>query len=79
MYDEDVRLKNLFRNEIPNVNLVYVAVGNEPSQVGFNTVSRYISFLVGNMMTDSASAAKYWYFIGVQASKSLLEECVLRT
>mmetsp|Transcript_16978 Transcript_16978/g.2798 ORF Transcript_16978/g.2798 Transcript_16978/m.2798 type:complete len:88 (+) Transcript_16978:2310-2573(+) len=31
--------------------------------IGFDTASRVNSQLIGNLMTDSASATKYWYFI----------------
>jgi len=31
--------------------------------VGFDTASKLYSQLIGNMMIDSASAIKYWYFM----------------
>lgn len=34
-----------------------------PTSIGFDTCSKYYSQLIGNMLTDSASAIKYWYFI----------------
>lgn len=33
------------------------------SSIGFDTASKVYSQLIGNMLTDSASAIKYWYFI----------------
>lgn len=33
------------------------------SAIGFDTASKVYSQLIGNMLTDSASAIKYWYFI----------------
>ena len=44
--------------------------------IGFDTASKVYSQLVGNMLTDSASAIKYWYFIrlmGRSASHIALE------
>lgn len=49
--------------------------------IGFDTCSKYYSQLIGNMLTDSASAIKYWYFIrlmGNQPSHMALE-CALKT
>ena len=31
--------------------------------VGFDTAAKMYSQLIGNIMIDSASAVKYWYFI----------------
>jgi len=33
------------------------------TSLGFDTASKVYSQLIGNMLTDSASAIKYWYFI----------------
>lgn len=33
------------------------------TSIGFDTASKVYSQLIGNMLTDSASAIKYWYFI----------------
>lgn len=33
------------------------------STVGFDTASKLYSQLIGNIMTDAASAVKYWYFM----------------
>ena len=33
------------------------------SSLGFDTAAKVYSQLIGNMLTDSASAIKYWYFI----------------
>ncbi len=44
--------------------------------VGFDTASKMYSQLIGNIMIDSASAVKYWYFIrlmGRNPSHLLLE------
>lgn len=52
-----------------------------PTSIGFDTCSKYYSQLIGNMLTDSASAIKYWYFIrlmGNQPSHMALE-CALKT
>lgn len=49
--------------------------------IGFDTCSKFYSQLIGNMLTDSASAIKYWYFIrlmGNQPSHMALE-CALKT
>lgn len=49
--------------------------------IGFDSCSKYYSQLIGNMLTDSASAIKYWYFIrlmGNQPSHMALE-CALKT
>lgn len=41
-----------------NIRHNYVA-----TSIGFDTASKVYSQLIGNMLTDSASAIKYWYFI----------------
>ncbi|KAK6590113.1 pyrophosphate-dependent 6-phosphofructokinase [Cryptosporidium xiaoi] len=38
--------------------------------LGFDSVSKSISTLVGNLLTDSASATKYWYFMRVCGPKT---------
>lgn len=49
--------------------------------LGFDTASKVCSQLIGNMLTDSASAIKYWYFIKLMGGSSghLTLECGLRT
>lgn len=47
--------------------------------LGFDTASKVYSQLIGNMLTDSASAIKYWYFIRLmgQDPSHLALECAL--
>ena len=49
--------------------------------VGFDTASHIDSQLIGNMMTDAASATKYWYFIRLMGRdpSHLVQECALQT
>lgn len=49
--------------------------------IGFDTCSKYYSTLIGNMLTDSASAIKYWYFIRLMGStpSHMALECALKT
>ena len=49
--------------------------------LGFDTASKVNAELVGNMMTDSASATKYYYFIRVMGRdpSHLALECALQT
>jgi 6-phosphofructokinase 1 len=49
--------------------------------VGFDTASKVYGQLIGNMMTDSASAIKYWYFIRLMGRdpSHLVLECALNT
>lgn len=49
--------------------------------IGFDTASKVYSQLVGNMLTDSASAIKYWYFIRLMGKdpSHLAVECALKT
>lgn len=51
------------------------------TSIGFDTASKLCSQLIGNMLTDSASAIKYWYFIKIMGGKTshLTLECALRT
>lgn len=37
--------------------------------VGFDTASKIYSQLIGNIMIDSASAVKYWYFMRLMGRK----------
>lgn len=69
------------RNEIPVV-FIPVCLENSISHhmveacVGFDSVTKSIATLVGNLLTDSASATKYWYFmktIGEKTSNVALE------
>ena len=49
--------------------------------LGFDTTSKVYSQLIGNMLTDSASAIKYWYFIRLMGKdpSHLALECALKT
>jgi len=49
--------------------------------IGFDTASKCYSQLIGNMLTDSASAIKYWYFIRLMGRdpSHLAVECAMRT
>jgi len=51
------------------------------TSIGFDTASKVYSQLVGNMLTDSASAIKYWYFIRLMGKEPshLAVECALQT
>jgi len=51
------------------------------TSLGFDTAAKVYSQLVGNMLTDSASAIKYWYFIRLMGKdpSHLALECALRT
>lgn len=49
--------------------------------LGFDTTTKVYSQLIGNMLTDSASAIKYWYFIRLMGKdpSHLALECALKT
>jgi diphosphate--fructose-6-phosphate 1-phosphotransferase len=51
------------------------------TSIGFDTASKVYSQLIGNMLTDSASAVKYWYFIRLMGKEPshLALECALQT
>ena len=51
------------------------------TSIGFDTCSKVYSQLIGNMLTDSASAIKYWYFIRLMGKEPshLAVECALKT
>lgn len=51
------------------------------TSLGFDTASKVYSQLIGNMLTDSASAIKYWYFIRLMGKNPshLALECALKT
>jgi len=51
------------------------------SAIGFDSASKVYSQLIGNMLTDSASAVKYWYFIRLMGKdpSHLSLECALKT
>ena len=51
------------------------------TSIGFDTCSKVYSQLIGNMLTDSASAIKYWYFIRLMGKEPshLALECALKT
>jgi 6-phosphofructokinase len=59
-----------------NINEKYVEVS-----IGFDTASKVYSQLIGNLMTDSSSASKYWYFIRLMGKNPshLALECALQT
>jgi 6-phosphofructokinase len=59
-----------------NIHHGYIA-----SSIGFDTASKVYSQLIGNMLTDSASAIKYWYFVRLMGAdpSHLALECALRT
>lgn len=49
------------------------------TSIGFDTASKVYSQLIGNMLTDSASAIKYWYFIRLMGRdpSHLVLECAM--
>ena len=51
------------------------------SAIGFDSASKVYSQLIGNMLTDSASAIKYWYFIRLMGKgpSHVAIECALQT
>ena len=51
------------------------------SCVGFDTASKVYSQLIGNIMTDAASATKYWYLMRLMGNdpSHLVLECALQT
>jgi len=51
------------------------------TSIGFDTATKVYSQLIGNMLTDSASAIKYWYFIRLMGKdpSHLALECALKT
>jgi len=51
------------------------------TSIGFDSASKVYSQLIGNMLTDSASAVKYWYFIRLMGKdpSHLALECGLKT
>lgn len=59
-----------------NIRHQYIA-----SSIGFDTASKVYSQLIGNMLTDSASAIKYWYFIRLMGKdpSHLALECAIQT
>ena len=52
-----------------------------PTSIGFDSASKLYSKLVGNMLTDSASAVNNWYFVRLMGKESshLVLECALST
>lgn len=46
-----------------NINPKYIE-----TSLGFDSATKVFSQLVGNMLTDSASAIKYWYFVRIMGS-----------
>ena len=59
-----------------NVRHTYIS-----TSIGFDSASKVYSQLIGNMLTDSASAVKYWYFIRLMGKEPshLALECALKT
>ncbi len=59
-----------------NIRHSYIA-----TSIGFDTASKVYSQLIGNMLTDSASAIKYWYFIRLMGRdpSHLALECAMQT
>lgn len=51
------------------------------TSIGFDSASKLYSKLIGNMLTDSASAMKNWYFVRLMGKESshLVLECALST
>ncbi len=51
------------------------------TSIGFDSASKVYSQLIGNMLTDSASAVKYWYFIRLMGKdpSHVALECALKT
>ena len=51
------------------------------TSIGFDTASKVYSQLIGNMLSDSASAIKYWYFIRLMGRdpSHLALECAMQT
>jgi len=49
--------------------------------IGFDTCTKVYAQLIGNMLTDSASAVKYWYFVRLMGHEPshLAVECALKT
>lgn len=49
------------------------------TSIGFDTASKVYSQLIGNMLSDSASAIKYWYFIRLMGRdpSHLVLECAM--
>jgi diphosphate--fructose-6-phosphate 1-phosphotransferase len=59
-----------------NIHHEYIA-----TSIGFDTASKVYSQLIGNMLSDSASAIKYWYFIRLMGRdpSHLALECAIKT
>jgi diphosphate--fructose-6-phosphate 1-phosphotransferase len=51
------------------------------TSIGFDSASKVYSQLIGNMLTDSASAVKYWYFVRLMGKNPshMALECALKT
>ncbi|EZG43176.1 phosphofructokinase [Gregarina niphandrodes] len=66
-------------------NVVFVPVsgaGNVAGvrgPVGFDTTAKTYASLVGNLLTDAASASKYWYFVKVRGGSRLALEVAAQT
>lgn len=86
---DGARLTNHFLDKGIKCNVVVVPAtldGNIrhkfiQTPLGFDTASKVYSQLIGNMLTDSASAIKYWYFIRLMGKdpSHLALECALKT
>jgi len=78
-----------FRENKVNTNIISIPCSVDgnlkhplfESCIGFDTASKVYSQLIGNIMTDSASATKYWYFIRLMGRdpSHLVLECALQT
>ena len=84
-----VRVSEYFKSNKIDTNVVVVPAtldGNIrhtylQATLGFDTAAKVYAQLIGNMLTDSASAIKYWYFIRLMGRdpSHLALECALRT
>ena len=86
---DGARLSEYFLEKNINTNVVVVPATLDANirhnfiqmAIGFDTASKCYSQLIGNMLTDSASAIKYWYFIRLMGRdpSHLALECALKT
>jgi len=86
---DSLLLTEYFLNQNQNTSVIGVPSGMDgninhhlfESTVGFDTASKVYSQLIGNIMTDSASATKYWYFMRLMGRdpSHLVLECALQT
>lgn len=86
---DGVKVSEYFKTNKIDTNVVVVPAtldGNIrhryiQTTLGFDTAAKVYSQLIGNMLTDSASAIKYWYFIRLMGRdpSHLALECALKT